>query len=42
MAENIDLLIDFDIINLWQHIGNSKSVSQNNICNLDKISAENA
>ena len=24
----------------WQHIGNRKSASQNNICNRDKITAE--
>ena len=28
------------VIMKWQHIGNRESVSQNNICNRDKISAE--
>ena len=32
--------VGFCIISRWQHFGNSKSVSQNNICNRDKITAK--
>lgn len=35
----ICILAKFDQIILWQHFGNKKSVSQNNMCNRDKNKA---